>query len=144
MATRTADIVGERFEAEQREVEATLHAIMQAVQRKDLTGLAGFHLHTPKFTKFDDFEPLDRQDAETARRSEEEGLGGVEGFRYRLDDLKVDVFGPVAVATFVFDYGFDSDGQAMALRARSTMVFVKDHGAWKIAHEHFSPFKSNP
>lgn len=142
--TTTTDIINDEFEVEQRDVETTLHGIMDAVQRKDFTRLAGYHLHSPKFTKFDDFEPLDRQDAATAQQSEEDGLGGVENFRYRLGDLKIDVFGPVAVATFVFDYAFDAGGESMSLRARSTMVFVNDSDAWKIAHEHFSPFKANP
>jgi ketosteroid isomerase-like protein len=142
--TKPADIIHGLFETEQREVTATLHGIMEAVQGKDFPRLAGYHLHSPKFTKFDDFEPLDRQDVATAQQSEEEGLGGVESFRYRLDDLKVDVFGSVAVATFVFDYGFEADGEPVSVRARSTMVFVDDDGAWKIAHEHFSPFKANP
>lgn len=137
-------MINDQFEAEQRQVEATLYGIMEAAQRKDFARLAGYHLHSPKFTKFDDFEPLDRQDAATAQRSEEEGLGAVENFRYRLDDLKIDVFGPVAVATFIFDYGFEADGEDMSVRARSTMVFVTDRDEWKIAHEHFSPFKANP
>ncbi len=81
-------MINDQFEAEQRQVEATLYGIMEAAQRKDFARLAGYHLHSPKFTKFDDFEPLDRQDAATAQRSEEEGLGAVENFRYRLDDLK--------------------------------------------------------
>lgn len=128
----------------QEQVEATLRAIMDAAQRKDFPRLAAYHLQSSKFTKFDDFEPLERQDVRTAQRSEEDGLGAIANFHYRLDDLKVDVFGPVAIATFVFDYGFDVQGEPMAVRARSTMVFVDDGGRWKIAHEHFSPFKSNP
>ncbi|HVM15781.1 MAG TPA: nuclear transport factor 2 family protein [Egibacteraceae bacterium] len=142
--TTATDIIRDTFDAEQEQLEATLHGIMDAVQSKDFARLAAHHLYSPKFTKFDDFEPLDRQDAATAQQSEEEGLGGVENFHYQLDDLKVDVFGPVAIATFVFGYGFDADGEAMSVRARSTMVFVNDNESWKIAHEHFSPFKSNP
>ena len=142
--TIAIDVVSDPFEAEQEQVEATLKGILDAVHRKDLARLAGYHLNSPKFTKFDDFEPLDRQDAATAQQSEEEGLGSVENFHYRLDDLKIDVFGPVAIATFIFNYGFDADGEAVSVRARSTMVFVSDNEAWKIAHEHFSPFKANP
>jgi ketosteroid isomerase-like protein len=138
------DIIGDPFVAEQAAVTDTLHAIMDSVRRKDFDRLAAHHLHSPKFTKFDDFDPLERQDADTAQRSEEDSLGGVEDFRYRMNDLKVDVFGPVAIATFVFEYGFDVDGESMDLRARTTMVFVDDGAVWKIAHEHFSPFKSNP
>lgn len=140
----TIDIVDDPFIVEQELVAETLHAIMDAVRRKDFARLAAFHLDSPKFTKFDDFEPLDRQDVATANRYEEEGLSGVDNFEYDLLDLKVDVFGSAAIATFVFDYRFDAAGEAMALKARATMVFVEDSECWKIAHEHLSPFKSNP
>lgn len=63
----------------QQEVIDTLHDIMAAAAAKDFARLAEHHLDGPKFTKFDDFEPLDRQDAPTARRSEEEGLAVVGG-----------------------------------------------------------------
>jgi ketosteroid isomerase-like protein len=140
----TVDIITDTFPEARAQVEATLDDIMQAVGKKDFERLAGHHLDSPKFSKFDDFEPLGRQDIEEANRSEAEGLGGVEGFAYALEDLRVDVFGPAAVATFVFDYRFHADGEPMALRARTTMVFVDEGGSWKIAHEHLSPFKSNP
>jgi ketosteroid isomerase-like protein len=127
----------------QQQVADTLHDIMTAAAAKDFDRLADHHLDSPKFTKFDDFEPLERQDAATARQSEEAGLGAVENFTYELDGLKVDVFGQAAIATFVFHYQFDAEGKHAALRARATMVFVSDGTTWKIAHEHFSPFVSN-
>lgn len=65
--TTTTHHIDDQFEVEQRHVEATLHGIMEAVQGKDFARLAGYHLQSPKFTKFDDFEPLDRQDAATAQ-----------------------------------------------------------------------------
>ncbi len=138
------DVIEDLFEAEQQEVADALHAIMDAAKAKDFPLLASYHLHSPKFTKFDDFEPLDRQDAAAAQLSEEEGLGSVENFRYQLRDLKIDVFGRTAVATFVFVYGFRADGEEISLKARATMVFVNPDNSWLIAHEHFSPFKSNP
>lgn len=128
---------------EQQQVRDTLQGIMAAAAAKDFDRLAAYHLDGPKFTKFDDFEPLERQDAATARRSEEEGLGAVENLAYELGGLQVDVFGPAAVATFIFRYRFDADGEPVALRARATMVFVTDGSDWKIAHEHFSPFVAN-
>jgi hypothetical protein len=114
------------------------------VATKNFERLAGYHLDSPKFTKFDDFEPLDRQDVATTNRLEAEGLGAVERFRGEFQDLKIDVFGPVAIATAIFGYTFDADGDHVVLRARTTLVLVDDGGDWKIAHEHFSPFKANP
>jgi ketosteroid isomerase-like protein len=136
-------IIGEAYLIEQQQVTDTLYDIMSAAAAKDFDRLATHHLDSPKFTKFDDFEPLERQDAATARRSEEEGLSAVENFAYDLEGLQVDVFGTVAVATFIFRYRFEADGEPVALRARSTMVFVCDGPAWKIAHEHFSSFVPN-
>lgn len=144
MAQTATDIIARPFAAEQQEVESTIRGIMEAVRFKDFERLATYHLDSPKFSKFDDFEPLDRQDIATARRSEEEGLGDIENFDYELEDLKIDVFGLVAIATFIFNYRFDAGAEAMALRARTTLVFVNESGSWRIAHEHLSPFKSNP
>lgn len=128
---------------QQLQVTETLHDIMAAAADKDFERLAAHHLDGPKFTKFDDFEPLERQDATTARNAEEEGLGAVDNFAYELEGLQVDVFGPTAIATFVFHYSFDADGEHVALRARATMVFVRRDDAWLIAHEHFSAFAGN-
>jgi ketosteroid isomerase-like protein len=60
----------------------------------------------------------------------------------RAEVLKIDVFGPVGIATFIPDYRFDSAGETMHARGRSTMICVKEGGAWKIAHEHLSPIKA--
>lgn len=138
------DVVSGVFPEDQRTIEERVRAILEAARAKDFDRLASYHLDHPKFSKFDDFEPLDRQDSAAARQSEEEAFGAISNLRYRLEGLKVDVFGPVAISTFVLDYAFEADGDEVRARARSTLVFVNDHGDWKIAHEHFSPFKSNP
>jgi ketosteroid isomerase-like protein len=124
-------------------VEIRLHQILDAAKYGDADTLASYHLYGPKFTKYDDFEPLDRQEAEQARAGEDE-IAGVENFAYKVDDLRIDVFGPTAIATFVLNYAFDVDGDHIATRARSTLVFVADGTEWKIAHEHLSSFHANP
>jgi ketosteroid isomerase-like protein len=136
-------LIDDPFVAEQQQVVATLDDIFAAAAAKDFDRLAAHHLDGPKFTKFDDFPPLERQDALVARHAEQEGLAAVENFTYRLGDLQVDVFGPVAVSTFVLEYSFDVDGEHVALRARATMVMVADGPVWKIAHEHISPFATH-
>lgn len=124
-------------------VEICLHKVLDAARAGDAVLLASHHLYGPKFTKFDDFEPLERQEAAEARAGED-AIAQVDDFRYKVEDLRIDVFGPTAIATFVLDYEFDAEGDHLAVRARSTLVFVSHHGDWKIAHEHLSPFKSNP
>ncbi len=139
------DVINETYPEEQAKVEERIRDIMSAVQNKDVARLESYHLFGPKFTKFDDFEPLDRQDAETTKRLEGEAMTGVKEFVPNVTDLKVDVFGGVAVATFVFEYDITTeDDEQLSVRARSTLVFAKDGPEWKIVHEHFSPFKGNP
>jgi hypothetical protein len=54
--------------------------------------LASYHLDSPKFTKFNDIEPLARQDIEAYNHYEREELS-------ELDELKIDAFRAVAVVT---------------------------------------------
>lgn len=139
-----ASILLEPFERAQRDVDLTLRRIMSAAGSRAVDELESFHAFGAKFTKFDDFAPLDRQDAETARQLERDALTGVQRFAPAVLDLKVDVFGPVAVATFVMEYEVvTEEGQELAFRARSTMVFAHDRDRWLIVHEHFSPFTEN-
>ena len=37
--------------------------------------------------------------------------------------------------------GFDTGGERVQRKERSTLVFVREGGDWKIAHEHLSPIK---
>jgi ketosteroid isomerase-like protein len=132
------------YTVEQKQIEKVVHEIFDAAKKKDLDRLETFHLLGPKFTKFDDWEPLNKQDAETARKVEREGFSAISDFNSDIQDFKADVFGDVAIATFVLDYSMKAGTDTVKAKARSTLVFVKDSGTWKITHEHFSPFKGNP
>lgn len=143
-AIQAQSILLNPYDEGKAEVERTLHQIMSAARRQAVDELESYHAFGPKFTKFDDFEPLGRQDADTTRRLEREALTGVKEFAPDIVDLKVDIFGPVAVATFVMRYDvITEEDEQLSLRARSTMVFAQDEGRWLIVHEHFSPFTSN-
>lgn len=144
MSALQQSVLLEPFAAEQAQVERRLHEIMSAARRKAIDELESYHAFGTKFTKFDDFEPLERQDAETTKRLEREAILGVEEFAPEIIDLKVDVFGPAAVTTFVMEYGVATPEERLSFRARATMVFAAaDDGRWLIVHEHFSPFVAN-
>ena len=137
-------ILTEPYPGEQLEVERRIEDIMSAARRQAIDELESYHAFGPKFTKFDDFEPLERQDAETTRRLEREAILGVKEFDPRLVDLKVDVFGAAAVTTFIMDYRVvDDEGGPHSFRARATMVLAKAASGWLIVHEHFSSFVAN-
>jgi ketosteroid isomerase-like protein len=138
----TADPRAE-YPAARVQIEDRLREIFDAAEKQDLPRLDSYHLYGPKFTKFP-AAPVGRQDAVVARHSEHEGLGAIRALAMQADDLKIDVFGEIGIATFVLNSRFKAGGEPIERHERATLVFVKDHGAWKIAHEHFSPFKVNP
>jgi ketosteroid isomerase-like protein len=128
------------YPAERAQIEHRLQEVFTAATAKDFNRLDGYHFYGPKFTKFSDTSS-ERLDANTGRKREHEELGSISGLKMRADALKIDVFGNVGIATFILDYSFDSGGVATHAKERSTLVFVKESGAWKIAHEHFSTIK---
>jgi hypothetical protein len=141
---KKVDFITYEYEDEQIEIEKRITDIFESFINKEADKLDSFHLFGPKFTKFDDWEPLDRKDADQTRKSESEAIVAIDKFTYEIQDLKVDVFDKVAVSTFIIDYVAIAGEAELAAKARSTLVFVKDGEDWKITHEHFSSFKPNP
>jgi ketosteroid isomerase-like protein len=125
---------------EKKQIENRLQEIFAAAAAKDFSRLDSYHLYGPKFSKFSGSSP-DRLDADAGRKGEHAGLWAINGLKMRADALKIDVFDEVGIATFILDYSFDSAGMTMHAKERTTMVFVQESGAWKIAHEHLSPLK---
>jgi ketosteroid isomerase-like protein len=134
-----SNAIADPMPAEQAAVATALDRLMQALSRGALDEIESFHLYGPKFSRFDD-TGLGRQDGDRARAAERQMLAAVESFEGRVDGLKVDVFGVAAVATFVLEYELRVGGTPVSGKARSTIVFAKDGGQWKIVHEHLSPF----
>jgi ketosteroid isomerase-like protein len=135
------DIVNLPYLQEQKQIEQAVHDIFDAAKRKDFDQLEAFHLIGPKFTKFDDWEPMSRQDALTAMKSERDRFSQLTDFRMDIKDLKADVFGDIAIATFVATYTGKMGDTPIAAMDRCTLVFVRVGKLWKITHEHFSSFK---
>src|SRR5206468_3157262 len=125
------------------QIERRLQEIFDAAEKKDMDRLDSYHLYGPAFTKFTS-ERSDRLDADETRKGEHEALISVSGLKMRADGLKIDVFDRTAVATFILNYSFKSGTEMVQKKTRSTLVFVKDHGAWKIVHEHFSAIQPRP
>ena len=136
---RTADLQADHPE-QQAQIERRLLEVIVAAENKDFDRLDSYHLYGPKFTKFSGSSPQ-RLDAAAGRKGEHDGLGSVKGLTMRADALKIDVFGKVGIATFILDYSFDSGGARIHRKERSTLVFVKKGGTWKITHEHLSPIQ---
>src|SRR3954452_16165023 len=128
------------YPVEKVQIEHRLQEIFDAAAAKDFSRLDSYHFYGPKFTKFSG-SSAERLDADAGRNGEHQGLRAINGLKMRADALKIDVFDNVGIATFILDYSFDSAGVTMHAKERTTMVFVKESAAWKIAHEHWSPIK---
>ena len=138
------DAVTEPFPESQKAVERALLDLLGAAERKDMVRLEAMHLYGPKFSKFGDTQAPLRLDAEATRRTERAWIESVAAFRPGVEDLKVDVFGRTAVATFVMPYEVVAEGQTVRARLRATLVWVEVDSGWKVAHEHFSPLPPKP
>jgi ketosteroid isomerase-like protein len=137
-AGNAGDILKDTFPLKQAAVAKAVHAVFEAAERADVDRLEALHLYGAKFSKFDDMPPSTRQDAASARENERAALTRLKSFSATVEDLRVDVLGSVAVATFILRYSFETADASRSSSARSTMVFVEVAGSWKILHEHFS------
>jgi ketosteroid isomerase-like protein len=127
----------------QAQIRGLLAAIFDAAAKKDFDRLDSYHLYGPKFTKFSG-PTLIRQDAAAGRKGEHDGLAAIDDLKMRADDLKIDLFGDVGVATFILNSSFRAGAKTVEKTDRGTLVFVKEHGSWKITHEHFSSIQPAP
>jgi ketosteroid isomerase-like protein len=124
-------------ETSQAQIRQRIMDILDAAQKKDMPRLDSYHLYGPAFTKFSG--QTGRQDAALARKGEHDGLGAANGLSMRADDLRIDVFEDTAIATFILDFSFKAGADTISKQERTTLVFVRDQGSWKIVHEHLSP-----
>jgi hypothetical protein len=125
-------------QGERQVVAETILGVFRAAELKQLDRLESYHLFGPEFTKFDEFGE-GREDAATARAAERRGLAGVKAFKASVQELKVDIFGVAAVATFIVVYSAETATGTADGRLRSTVVLARRDASWKIVHEHYSP-----
>jgi len=138
-----------REEQEKREISAFIQAFFDAGREKDLTSLMDFH--SPMgFTKFDDNPPFTRQNSEEAFIHEQAAFANISDYQYKIEELKIDVFGETAIATFYLTYNgvfvndYSFEGMTVGSRSRVSMVLARFRGNWKMVHEHFSSFPEVP
>lgn len=133
-------------EALKREAEVVIRAFFEAGRNKELTAILGFHSPPEVFTKFDESPPYTRQNSEEAFIYEQAAFANISDYQYKVDDLRIDLIGGTAVATFYLSYkgifvnDYSFEGRTVGSRSRVTMVLAKFDGQWRIAHAHFSQF----
>jgi ketosteroid isomerase-like protein len=134
------DIINDPFPEAQAEVTRVLDEIYKSAQTKDIDLLSSFHAYGPKFTDFKGGES--RANSDKNEQNEREFFTTHSDFKYDIQDLKVNVFGDVAIATFHGAFEANKGDQHLSFQRQGTLVFVNTEGSWKIIHEHFSPLNT--
>ena len=132
-----SDIISDEFPASQAEIKAVLNGIFKSIQDKNADKLISYHVYGPKFTEFRDSAP--RFSSAGNEEYERGFVAAISSFEYNLNDLKIDVFGDVAIVTFHADFRPVIEGNTIQIHGGVTLIFVRTESGWKITHEHFSP-----
>jgi ketosteroid isomerase-like protein len=130
------DIVNDEFPEAKKEIMQTLDGIFKSIQDGDADKLISYHAYGPKFTEFRDAAP--RFNSAENEEFERGFVGAISAFDYELVDLQINVFGEVAVVTFLNDFRPTIGGDVVQIWGQVTLVFVKTQSEWKITHEHHS------
>ena len=130
-------------ETDSAKIRDLIYNYFQLAKTKEIEKIEDFM--DPSFSKFGDSPPYDRRDFERALMLEQLQFASLSDYDFKLEDLKTEIIGDAAVATFVIqvtgmivdDYSFR--GTAINNKARATVVLRKDKaGLWKKIHQHVS------
>lgn len=132
------DLINDQFPASQAELREVVESIVKDAMTGDIEGLQAAHLVSDKFTKFGP-RSFARQDVESTNESEAAFFGSISNFTQRIEDLKIDVFGDIGIATYYPHVSFVQDGEEKPGSGRQTLVFLNTSSGWKIVHEHGTP-----
>lgn len=129
---------------DRKDVESVIRAYFDAGRNKDLTALGDFHGPRDQFTKFDESPPYTRQNSDEAFMYEQAAFANLSDYTYSIDDLRIDLFGDLAIATFYLSYSgmfvndYSFEGSPVRARTRATMALARSLKGWKMVHEHLS------
>jgi ketosteroid isomerase-like protein len=123
----------------EKEIRGVVMKIWEDAVKGDTTSLNAVHLKSPKFTKFGPRIAV-RQDVKSTNKTETEHFSSITDGNFKIEDLKVDIFGDVAITTFYNNYSFVKNNVSVMGKGRVTLVFLNTEEGWKIIHEHSSPF----
>ncbi|HUI01592.1 MAG TPA: nuclear transport factor 2 family protein [Nitrososphaerales archaeon] len=133
-----------QLDQSRREVAALITAYFEVGKSKEITSLSKFFAPAQYFTKFDESPPLTRQNVNEAFMYEQARFANISDYDYKVEDLRIDVVGFMAIATFYLSYkgvfvnDYSFEGSTVSGRSRVTMVVGKFGDSWKIVHQHSS------
>lgn len=122
-----------------KELSQKVHEIWEDAENTNIEKLKSAHYESPKFSKFGP-RISERQNVSETNKSETAHFSKIKDVKLVLENLKVDVFENIGIATFYNNYSFIKNGKNIKGKGRVTLVFIKSPDGWKIIHEHSSPF----
>ena len=115
-----------------REVAALITEYFDVGKSKDITSLSRFFAPSQYFSKFDESRPFTRENSDEAFMYEQARFANISDYEYKIEDLRIDVIGFMAIATFYLDYkgvfvnDYSFEGSTVAGKSKG------DHGDRKV------------
>lgn len=137
-----------QLEQAKKEVSALITAYFEVGKSKDVASLSKFFAPPQYFTKFDESRPYTRQNSADAFIYEQARFANISDYEYKIEDLRIDVLGLMAVATFYLEYkgvfvnDYSFEGSTVGGKTRVTMVVGRFEDGWRIVHQHSSVFQA--
>ncbi len=103
------DIINNTFPEVQAELKIVLEKLYDDAMASNIDGVTASHLISPKFTKFGG-QSFERLTVEETNKSEAEALAAIKELKVELVDLKIDVFGKVAITTYYSHFSYMNEG----------------------------------
>ena len=136
----TNSIVASISDAEmEKELRKVVMKVWEDANNSNIPELKSAHLNSPKFTKFGP-RNAERQDVAQTNKTETEHFLSIKETNLIIEDLKIDIFDNVGIATFYNNYSFIKNDNKVQGKGRVTLAFLRTDEGWKIIHEHSSPF----
>ena len=132
------DLAYDHFPEAQAELREVFEGLLYDAKTANVEGLRAGHLNSDKFTKFGG-QMFERMNIDQCNETEAAFFASIQDPELDMKDLKIDVFGEVAILTFYGHISFKKDGEVMQSSSRHTVVFLKTVDGWKIIHEHRTP-----
>jgi len=123
----------------EKELRQVVVKVWEDANNSNIPELKAAHLNSPKFTKFGP-RHAERQDVTQTNKTETEHFLSIKDATLIIEDLKIDIFDNVGIATFYNNYSFIKNDNRVQGKGRVTLAFLRTEEGWKIIHEHSSPF----
>lgn len=132
------DNIRRSLSSSQENIKSVIIQRIEGIKRRDAEAIQRL-IDKRIYTKFDDWPPFERQEADGLRR-EAEALKVLKEYDYEISDLRIDLLDSVALASFIIKYHGRIREVDFNVRSRVTIVLAKTDNEWKIIHEHWSRF----